>query len=53
MLAMVSANRRGASLRTGAVPVLRDVVNVGLGLLIYALVAHYHGQIFGVASGVL
>ena len=52
LLAMYSANRRGATLKTESVPVVRDVVNAGVGLAVHVLVAYFHGRIFGMPSGV-
>ena len=40
-------------MRAGAVPLVRDVVNLGVGLGLYALVAYFHADVFGVASGLL
>lgn len=48
-VSIISANMRGASISSTAVPVRNDVILVVLGLLVYGAIAYFHGSLFGVA----
>ncbi len=45
----VSSNRRGASTSEDKKPLVNDAVLAGASIVIYGLLAYFHGDIFGVA----
>ncbi|MEX1032858.1 MAG: NnrU family protein [Cellvibrionaceae bacterium] len=49
LLSMASANRRGAILQTGRVPVTKDVLVIVAGLAVYGVFLFAHPWLFGVA----
>ena len=48
ILAMWSANNRGATTSTQVVPFTKDLIVIVAGLIAYALLASFHGTLFGV-----
>lgn len=48
LVAMMSLNRRGATLETVPKPVKNDCIVVASGVLVYALLLYFHGFLFGV-----
>lgn len=47
LIAMISANARGAELSVTAVPIKKDIIVVVAGLVVYAVIFMMHGWLFG------
>ncbi len=50
LFVMISANARGAQKATVPMPIWRDAIVVVIGIVLYALVAHFHANLFGVPA---
>ena len=48
IFAMVSANARGAQTSTTVVPIKKDLIIVMIGIVVFSVVAYFHGFLFGV-----
>jgi uncharacterized membrane protein len=47
VIAIVSANQRGASTSTVVVPVAREAIVIGVGIIVYITFVLLHGRLFG------
>ena len=47
VFSMASANSRGASTSTTVVPVKKDIMVILIGLVVFVLIAWFHGSLFG------